>query len=164
MKTFVLAAFAVFLAASAAQGRDVRLPDSGYPAFTLTIPDDWATQAVSGGGQITFPPNHTTVVTTEFDTYSGAIDDFAASIIKAVGADPPVRVADATVSGFKGVIYQSSMTNGAGVRGNMRMTVVQIDSQHYAVYASIEADGVSAADAAAAANVISSVGIVTKAQ
>jgi hypothetical protein len=134
MRTRLLALVFAVLTAPAAWAGDVRLPQTGFPAYTLTIPDDWTTQPGDGSGQVALSANRSAVVTMDFSVYPGTMDDFAAAAMKVIGGVPPVRGGDVTVSGYKGAAYQSSTTTQSGVHGIIRMTVLRIDSLHYALY------------------------------
>jgi hypothetical protein len=161
MKGLVLALLALCFAASA-QARDVRYPDSGFPAVTFTIPDDWAANPDSDGNIIVVSADRATAIAMTVATGGGSLDEVAFGSMKVAQAAPPRRGEPVSVSGFSGFAYYSTMTNDAKVNLNVKMIAVKPDAQHFVTFSLISLNEATPEQMEAANAVMTSVQIVTQ--
>jgi hypothetical protein len=158
---FAALLFGAFAATQALAG-DVRFPQTGYPAISFQIPDDWTANPDGDGNLIVAAGDHSIAIALSLVAYNGTTDDMAAGAMKAAGAAEPRRGEATTMSGYPGVIYYSAMSNGSGVHVNMKMIVVQVGSDHAATCTLLYIDSVSDASMTLANTVIGSMSVSTE--
>ncbi|HWY60544.1 MAG TPA: hypothetical protein VNW15_01455 [Rhizomicrobium sp.] len=127
---------ALLLWAGAAEATDIRFPETGNPAYAFQIPDDWvASTDTEGNMQVQQRINKVLLVLAIGPDAGASLDEFAADMLKAAGADPSERREPATLGGRQGYIYYSVMDNPSdpsGLRINIRLTLVKPDASSIA--------------------------------
>jgi hypothetical protein len=126
----------------------------------MTTPDDWTHQPDGNGNMLLIAGDHSASYALSVGGYEGALDDLAAGAMKAAGAHPPQNMGPTQISGFRGYMYDSDMTNAAGLHINVHMVVIKIGEAHMASITMMTIDGVSASDYAAARGVLGNAAII----
>ncbi len=144
------------VSAPLAYAGDVRFPEQGNPAFTFHVPDDWSTRIDADGNMILTAGDHTSAFSLSLVEYEGALDDLATDALHVAKAVPPPRRDAASISGYGGYTYYSTMTNDSGAALSLKLIAVRVDGKHVATCTLITADGISQADLATAEAVLDS--------
>ncbi len=162
MKAFALGFILLCLtAASSAQARDIRFPESGYPAFTFTVPDDWTVTPDSDGNMIITAADKSVALSLSLGAAGESLDDIASAVFKAAEAAPPRRGEPISLSGFNGYVYYSTMSNSSGVHLNVKVNLVKTDATHFASCGLISADFTTPPQMDAGNSVMSSIAVIT---
>jgi hypothetical protein len=163
MRAFFLS-LAFLLWAGMAGATEVRFPDSGGPAYAFEVPDDWVTTTdTEGNMEVAQRIKNVTLVLSIGADSTASLDDYAASMLKAAGADPAARKEAAMLGGHQGAIYYSAMDNSsdpAGLRINIRLTLVKPDAGSMASCAFLINASATAADIAASEAVVKGIKII----
>ncbi len=138
----------------------VRFPETGAPAFVVTTPDGWTHAPDGNGNMLLVAGNKTASYALTIDTYAGTLDDLAAGAMKAAGANPPQQMGPAAISGFRGYMYDSDMSNDHGTHINIHLVVLKLDASHMASITRLTIDGIGGEDYAAAQSVLENTSLV----
>jgi hypothetical protein len=156
----IAAALCWALAPGLARATDMRFPQTGNPALSFHMPDDWTSQVDSDGNLIIVSGAHDSSIAMSVVTVGPEeFDQLAAEIMKAANANPPQRIGPVTVSGFSGFDYSSTMSNASGVAINLKLIIVRPDPNHIASVTLITVQGISSEGYAAGQGVIDSLGL-----
>jgi hypothetical protein len=162
MRLRIFAAFCCGLFITMAQAGDGRFPATSVPALTFHTPDDWTRQPVEDGSLVLVSGNRTSSFTLTVGHYPpGSLDDIAARVMSTGGAAPPRNMGSAEISGHRGGLYDSTMTNRGGASVHVHLTVVMSDPNTVTTVTMFTMDGLSAADLKAAQAVLYSMRLVT---
>jgi hypothetical protein len=125
------------LPAAAAQAEVVRFPKATAPAFLLDLPAHWLTQEDQYGGLQVFPADHATAIylsmTRDPQYADHPIKDVATAIATAAGIKELVRQEPATLSGRPGEAFYGAMKNKDGSDLDVKMVLVAMESDLWAV-------------------------------
>jgi len=147
----------VLLMGIPAQAATLRLPASGNPAAVVDMPDDWSSQPTTADSLLLLDGSHTASLAITIDAYAGTLDQLAAQTMKEVGASPPRNSGSTAVSGYRGYIYDSEMTNDSGVHINVHMIAVKLDDAHFASMTLMTVGNITGAQSEAASGVLNGV-------
>jgi hypothetical protein len=159
-----VAVAAALLWAGPARAEEVRFPETGGPAFDFQVPDDWVTTTDNDGNmEVAQRIKNVTLVLSIGADATANLDDYAARMLKAAGADPAGRKETAMLGGHAGAIYYSAMDNSSdpsGLRIAIRLTLVKPDAGSVASCALLIDASASEADIAASQAVETGIKIV----
>ncbi len=151
----VLLGWALFSTAPAI-AKDMRFPESGNPAFSFRMPDDWTSRKDDVGNLLLSSGDRSTGFSLSLVDSSQSLDDFANGALGVAKADDNRVRAVVSISGFPGVSYTTTMMNPSGVKLRVKMVVVRPDKTHIASCTKIEADNNSAEQRKVAETVLQS--------
>ncbi len=153
---------AAFFTLSPARAEVVRFPETGAPAFFIATPDGWTHQPDGDGNMLLVAGNKTASYALTISDYSGTLDDLAAGAMKTAGANPPQQMGPIAISGFRGYMYDSDMSNDQGTRINVHLVVLKLDASHMASITRLTIDGIGGEDYAAAQSVLENTSLIAK--
>lgn len=156
---FVTVAIALLSVASA-DAREVRVPESGFPAAVLELPDDWTVEMMQGGTANIQPPGRKAGVMAQVVEASlppGTFDQ--AEIVMSMNGVPAKGQA-ITVSGLRAFKFVATQTQ-QGTTGTMTTVEVMIDNSHLAIVSTMTTDQTPAEYKTQAGSIIESMKIVT---
>ncbi|HEY2070105.1 MAG TPA: hypothetical protein VGG48_11165 [Rhizomicrobium sp.] len=159
MRQIVLALMALCFAASA-QARDMRFPDTGFPAVTYTIPDDWTATPDGDGNMILVSSDHTSAISVTVTAGGGGLDDMATQAMAVAKAAPPRKGEPISISGADGFVYYSTMSNSSGMAITVKMMAVKPDANHFVTFSLLNPTSATADQIAAGSAVMSSFQVV----
>ena len=142
--------------ASSVSAKDMRFPASGNPAFSFRMPDNWTSSIDPSGNLLLASANRSTGFSLTHAVSSASLDELANEALGIAKADETRARAPASISGFAGVSYTTTMKNEAGVKLRVKVVVVRIDKTHVASCTKIEAESNSAEDRKVAETVLQS--------
>lgn len=172
MKTGTRAAIAILsatmAAAAPARAENLRLPETGDPAFVVTTPDGWTHAINHDGALIVFNDAHTASINFRIGTLDGSLDELAAQAASTPDGMPPASKGTADIAnGYQGTVYESKFTTSGGVKTDLHMILVQLDgggffaSGHYAAAILLTAEGIKDDQLAAARAVLAAARLTT---
>jgi hypothetical protein len=145
----VFAVYCLFAGSIPVQAEVVRFPKTGAPAFLVDVMSGWGTQEDKFGGLQVFPNDHASAIylsMTRDPQYSGhPLKDVATAIADAAGIKAFIRQEPATLSGMSGEAFYAVMKNDRGVELDMKMVVVMMASDLWAVEMTMLPKNVAAA-------------------
>ena len=144
MRVLLALTAAALLAAGSAHAESVRFPETGDPAFVIQTPDGWTHKPDGDGNMLLIAGDKTASYALTIGSYSGTLDALAAGAMKVAGANPPQQMGPTQISGFRGYMYDSDMTNAGGVHINVHLVVVKLDTAHMASITRLTIDGITA--------------------
>jgi hypothetical protein len=159
MRVMLSAAIGILLFAGAAAAETVRFPETGDPAFVIQTPDGWTHMPDGNGNMLLVAGDKSASYALTIGTYSGTLDDLAADSMKVAGANPPQQMGPTAISGFRGNMYDSDMSNDKGTHINVHLVIVKLDASRMASITRLTIDGISADDYAAANSVLANTAI-----
>ncbi len=145
---------AMLLCALSARAETVRFPETGDPAFVITTPDDWTHRPDGSGNLLLIAGNKSASYALTVGPYKGTLDDLANGAMKTAGANPPQQMGPTKISGYRGYIYDTDLTNPSGVHVNVHMVAVKTGKSGMASITELTIDGIGADDYAAAQSVL----------
>jgi hypothetical protein len=143
--------------------KDVRHPATGSPAYSFTIPDDWATQDGGDGNLLIMDPKRSTIVVILVVPSTEPLDKIASDAIEVSKATPPSRKEPATISGCAGFTWFSTVQNPNKATLTLEMTIVKIDEKTVASASLLIVPGVSPEAEATARRVRNGLALVKEA-
>lgn len=132
LRILVLAVLCGAFASGLARAREVRFPQTGDPAFTLQIPDDWTSRLDDDGNMIVTTADKSAGFSFSIVTYKGKLDDAASEMMQAAKAEPPVNMGADSISRYRGYDYDTTMTNSSGVHLKVHTVLVKLDPKNIA--------------------------------
>ncbi len=145
-RTSLSAALALVLLPSAAFARDLRLPASGDPAFTMSVPDDWIAVTVDGGRSLSITSaDHRIGFALTIAASDKSAEEIAQSAVKATKGTH-LETRPISISGLAGRAYSWTYSNAGGLTLHTAMTLVQLDGKLLASCTKLELDGNSPAE------------------
>jgi hypothetical protein len=136
--------------------KDMRFPESGDPAFSFRMPDNWTSRVDSDGNMLLTSGDRSAAFSLSHAVDGSSLDDIANGALGVAKADETRMRAAASISGFAGLSYATTMTNDAGVKLRVKMIIVRIDETHVATCTKIEANNSSAEQRKVADTVLAS--------
>jgi hypothetical protein len=170
MSARTLAAIAVLSAALAApaHAENLRLPETGDPAFVVTTPDGWTHTINSKGALIVFNEAHTASINFAIGDLDGSLDELAAKAASTPEGMPPANKGTADVAnGYQGTVYESKFVTSDGIKTDLHMILVKFDdggffdSAHFAAAILLTAEGLKDDQLAAARAVLAAARLTT---
>jgi hypothetical protein len=158
----VLTLALAWLAPLSALAKDVRFPETGFPAYVIVLPDDWTTQAAEQGNLLLFSPNRTTVMVVLMAESNEPLDKIAKEALELAPAVPDGRKEPTEISGCEGFTWFATMKNANNLTLNLEMSIVRIDPEHVSSASLILAQNVSRADESTARLVRNGIKLVKK--
>lgn len=168
MRLGVLSLILVLFGAGAAMAveQPMRFPETGNPAFAFVLPDDWtASTDADDNMQVASRQKTVLLILSISPDATASLDDYAATMLKAGGADPASRKEAAMLAGRSGTTYYSVMNNPSdplGLRVNIRLTLVKPDAGTVATCAFVISASATEAEIAAVQAVVNGMTIATK--
>ena len=138
------------LAPLSAPAKEMRHPETGLPAYTFTLPDDWTTEAAEAGNLLLFSANRSTGVVILVVASTDTFDVIAAEAFETAKATPVSPRQPAEISGCKGYTWFATLKNPQGEDLKFEMTIVRVGPDHVASASLILSSDVSPAEEAAA--------------
>jgi len=132
------------LAVQPSVAKDMRFPESGDPAFSFQMPNDWTSRVDGDGNLLLTSGDRSTAFSLSHVVDSSSLDDIANGALGVAKADETRTRTPATISGFSGLSYTTTMKNDAGVKLRVKLVIVRIDKTHAASCTKIEAETSSA--------------------
>jgi len=169
MKTIgIWLAAALSLGAAATAAADTyRVPKTGAPALTATLPSGWSGGYDAAGNLHLTPDDHSGAVmlsmTTDPSVAGVPVPTLAAGVFKAIGAPPYSATAPASLAGIAGSAFAGSFTNSAGVVLDVRLVIAKLDGSHQAFLLTLKPHGQADAQATAVDTLGASIGLDTTA-
>lgn len=121
----------LLFAAQPGEAAAVRYPETGVPAVTFDIPDDWIAKPDDYHNLLIASADHSTVVTLSMIEYEGSIDDLAKAVLQVAKADPPTDKTAVSVAGLAAFAYLSHAVQEDGkTRVSLRPIFVRVDGVH----------------------------------
>jgi hypothetical protein len=158
----LLAFLAPLLAPLTASAKEVRFPETGFPAYSFILPDDWKSQADTSGNLIMVNPNRTVSFVIMIGKTNEPIDVVAQDAFTVAKATPSDRTEPAEISGHKGRTYFATMMGPKELKLNLEMTIVQVGDSHIGSASLILVPGLTPADETAARLVRNALKLVTE--
>ncbi len=147
-----------FFGITAARSGEVRYPQTGSPALTLHIPDDWVSMDDGGGHMLTGTADLSAAVALSFVNAPGSLDDYATTHL---ARDAQVaRREDITISGHKGRAYFGTSTSPIGTNVNAELILIGLDGNRIAVCSTFTAVNLAPDKVAIAQAAVASLGLV----
>jgi hypothetical protein len=141
MKQILLHALAAAVSLVAACGglaaqTSVQFPSSGPVVFTLQVPTGWSSSD-DGSGNLALVSSSQGLmvmvsVTNEADVVTMSADAIAQKTINELNATPVYKQVPASISGFNGTAYYSSISSSGAVQ-DLKFTIVAIDTGYIAM-------------------------------
>ena len=120
---------------TAAHPVEVRLPKSGDPAFSFTVPAAWAAK-YDDIGTLTIKNQICGCAVVLYlesgDARNVTTAQVAANALKAMGAPAATTTAAGTLGGIPGDVYFSTMNNPNGGLFSLKVTIAKLDASHIA--------------------------------
>lgn len=127
------------LASQPSLAKDMRFPESGNPAFSFRMPDNWTSRMDNDGNLLLASADHSTAFSLSHAEDTASLDDIANGALGVAKADETRVRAVASISGFAGLSYSTTMKNDSGVNLLVKLVIVRIDKTHIASCTKIEA-------------------------
>ena len=153
----------VALIASPAHARQVRVPETGYPALTIEVPDDWTTGPRPGGftgGVMVRPPERTAGVQAYIVEASMPPEATAGAEINLEINGVPVKAQATTISGLRAFRFGYTQEQD-GMTLTMSSIRIIVDDGHVANVSTMTTGRASSAVKAQVSAILESAKVVT---
>jgi hypothetical protein len=145
-----------------AQTQALRVPETGTPALTITVPTGWTVNHDRYGNLQLFAADRRTFLQLSIISDSHVatlpLSDIAVNIFKEAGAAPYTASATGAIAGVPGQIFSGSLTASNGVVLTMKVTLVKVDDSHVAALSALIGPKLTSQQQAALDDLISRVG------
>ncbi len=129
---FALVLGAAVAMSISAKAETFRFPETGDPAFVIVSPDGWTHKPDGDGNMLILAGDSSASLALTIGAFSGTLDELAAGAMKTAGANPPQNMGPTAMSGYRGYMYDTDMTNSHGVHINVHMVCLKLDESHIA--------------------------------
>lgn len=130
-----LAAFAalglVFFTATAS-ARSLRYPQSGDPAFSMEVPEDWSSRTDNSGNFIVVSGDRAIAYSMNVFVVRASADEVARNALEVRKVTPVPEKQRVSISGSEGVAYKWKASNATNAKLDITLMVVQVDATHVA--------------------------------
>lgn len=151
-----------WLTSLSALAKDVRFPESGVPAFTLVLPDDWSTQPAAQGNLLVLSPSRSAVLVLFIAASTDTLDKIAKEAMVTAPAVASGRKEPTEISGCEGSTWFGIMKNSTNLTLNLEMSIVRIDEGHVGSASLLLAETITPAEMSTARLVRNGIKLIRK--